>query len=63
MRAIADATSPAFAIGVNSVAGFVLVGLVGLLMTSLRKPLISTEEPAGAGSQLPPQEVGAAARG
>ncbi|MCI0438167.1 MAG: MFS transporter [Chloroflexi bacterium] len=60
--AVADATSPAFAIGVNSVAGFVLVGLVGLLMTSLRKPLISADEPAGAGSQLPPQEVGAAAR-
>ncbi len=45
--AVADATSTSFAIGVNAVIGLVAVGLIGLLMPSLRQRMAGFErEPA-----------------
>ena len=45
--AVADATSTSFAIAVNAVIGLVAVGLIGLLMPSLRRRMVGFErEPA-----------------
>ena len=45
--AVADATSTSFAIGINAVIGLVAVGLIGLLMPSLRQRMVGFErEPA-----------------
>ncbi|MCH7653579.1 MAG: MFS transporter [Chloroflexi bacterium] len=58
--AVADATSTSFAIGINAVIGLVAVGLIGLLMPSLRQRMVGSErEPAPSPAPEPTQADGA----
>ena len=56
--AVADATSTSFAIGINAVIGLVAVGLIGLLMPSLRQRMTGSE-PAPSPVPEPAQADGA----
>ena len=60
--AVAHVTNTSFAIGINAVIGLVAVGLIGLLMPSLRQRMVSFErEPAPQPMLDPPQADGARA--